>query len=118
MKYLLLYFLTALSLLAVNATSGQSATFSVTVGSGTPPFTYQWLKQADATSPAQPISGATNASLVLANVTPGDTGIYSVVVANLAGAVTSDTATLTVLPVPPGGLSITIGVTTLTEKTP
>lgn len=110
--------LTAVALFATNANQGQSVTLSVTVGGGTPPFTYQWMKQVDTSSPAVPITGATGATLVIPSVASGDTGVYSVVVANLAGATTSDTATLTVLPIPPTGLSVSVQITTQTLPTP
>src|SRR5262249_26058513 len=55
---------------------------------GASPFSYQW--QFRGTN----ISGATNASLQLVNVSAGQAGVYSVVVSNGFGAVTSYTATL------------------------
>jgi 6,7-dimethyl-8-ribityllumazine synthase len=75
---------------------GQTANFNV-VASGTAPLTYQWYYDSSI-----PISGATNATLTLGNVQPGNAGDYSVVVANSAGSATSIVATLTVnIPVPP-----------------
>ncbi|HWN94676.1 MAG TPA: immunoglobulin domain-containing protein, partial [Methylomirabilota bacterium] len=68
-----------------------NATVSFSVGvCGTPPFTYQW--QFNGTN----IADATNATLVLFNVTPASAGLYSVTVSNLAGAVTSAPASLIV----------------------
>jgi hypothetical protein len=76
------------------ATLGQSATFSV-VASGTAPLSYQWKLSGLA------LSGATNAALTLTNVqVTNASGSYSVTVSNVAGAVSSTNATLTVL-VPP-----------------
>ncbi len=71
----------------VNA--GSSLTLSVSV-SGTTPLTYQWRK--DGTN----LSGATNSSVSLGIVSTSDTGAYTVVVSNPAGAVTSSVATLTI----------------------
>lgn len=76
---------------------GGSASFSITA-SGTAPLTYVWRKG------GVPIAGnpsASTATLVLAAVTPGDQGAYSVVISNAAGSVTSDEASLTVTAVPP-----------------
>ncbi len=67
------------SLLAV---AGTSVTFSVNA-SGHPAPAYQWLHT------GTNLTGATNASLVLAGVTASQGGPYTVAVSNLAGAVTS-----------------------------
>ncbi len=75
----------------VTVTQPNSATFSVTA-SGTTPLSYQWRRNGVA------ISGAISSSYVL-NPTSGaaDNGAqYSVVVSNIAGNVTSTSATLTV----------------------
>ena len=69
---------------------GQTATFSVSA-SGTPPLSYQWTF--DTTN----IADATNTLLILPNVQPDQVGTYAVVVSNLANAVLSSNATLTVL---------------------
>src|SRR5437762_7441751 len=71
--------------------AGTSATFSVGAA-GTEPLHYQWQFY------ASDLSDKTNASLVLTNVQTGNAGNYSVVVTNVDGAVTSDVATLTLLP--------------------
>jgi len=68
----------------------QSASFGV-AGAGTPPLNYQW--QFNGTN----ISGATTNPFTLASVQLSDAGIYSVVITNLWGSVTSSPATLTVL---------------------
>jgi hypothetical protein len=73
-------------------TAGQTATFSVTA-SGTAPLSYQWQKN------AAPITGATAASYTTPVTTTADSGeLFRVVVSNLAGSATSNTATLTVNP--------------------
>lgn len=71
------------------ATMGSGATFSV-VASGSAPLAYQWRKNGTT------ISGATGASYTITAVQTSDAGGYSVVVSNAYGAVTSNTATLTV----------------------
>ncbi len=67
------------------------------VADGVPPLIYQWFF--DSTNA---VSGATNSFLVLANAQPSQSGdSYAVVITNRYGAVTSDTATLSIIaPVP------------------
>ena len=69
---------------------GDTATFTVSVA-GTPPFSYQWMKGGVS------IGGATDATLALTDLSASSTGAYSVVVTNLAGAVTSSNAILAVV---------------------
>ena len=57
---------------------------------GQPPFSYQWRLG------GQPIPGETQATLSLAGVRADQAGLYSVVVANALGSVTSVNAALTV----------------------
>ena len=65
---------------------------SFTVGAeGCLPLFYQWQFNSAA------IAGATQSSFNLLSVQPGDTGIYSVIITNAAGSVTSGEATLMVL---------------------
>ena len=68
---------------------GASASFGV-VATGTAPLAYQWKKD------GQNITGASNATLTLANVQTLSGGAYTVAVTNAFGAVTSSAATLTV----------------------
>jgi hypothetical protein len=70
-------------------TAGASVQFSVTA-TGRPAPTYQWYLNGTA------ISGATGSSYSNASVQSTSAGDYTVVVANNAGSVTSDRATLTV----------------------
>jgi hypothetical protein len=72
---------------------GYSRTLAVAAG-GTTPLHYQWSKN------AAPIPGATNASLVLANLVLTNTGNYSVTITNGLGSTNSATVTVTVLPLP------------------
>jgi glucose/arabinose dehydrogenase len=74
---------------AISIPQGQTATFSV-VATANPAPTYQWRKN------AVNISGATAASYSVTNVQPADSGLYSVVVSNTAGSVTSSNAKLTI----------------------
>ncbi|HVY71321.1 MAG TPA: immunoglobulin domain-containing protein, partial [Verrucomicrobiae bacterium] len=74
---------------------GGTATFQVTV-EGAPPFTYQWQFQ------REDLLGATNASLILTNITASQIGNYTVVIRNAAGATTSPAATLQVSDLPHG----------------
>jgi hypothetical protein len=70
---------------------GKTVTFTVTTA-GTPPLSYQWLKN------GTPIEGATGSSLVLTNLQLSDAGNYSVVVSNAYGSITSSNAYLTMNP--------------------
>jgi hypothetical protein len=73
-------------------TAGQPASFSVTA-SGTAPLSYQWQRDGVA------ISGATNSSYALSSTAATDSGAkFIVVVSNSAGSVTSNAATLAVIP--------------------
>lgn len=73
--------------------SFESAQFSV-AATGAAPLFYQWLFN------GSPIAGATNTTLTLANVQPGQAGNYSAVVFNQAGSIVSSAARLTVNRVP------------------
>jgi PKD repeat protein len=69
---------------------GQTATFSVTA-SGSQPLSYQWEKN------GSPIAGATGQNYTTPPVTLADSGsLFRCAVSNVAGTVTSATATLTV----------------------
>src|SRR6266478_2745889 len=75
-------------------TAGQTAFFSV-AATGTAPLAYQWHKNAAA------ISGATSTSYTTPVTTSSDNGaLFTVVVSNTAGSVTSSAATLTVSAAP------------------
>jgi len=77
--------------LSQTTSAGESVTFSVSA-SGTPTPTYQWQRN------GTPIPEATSASYVLSPVTSADNGaVFNVVIANAAGRVTSQEATLTVI---------------------
>ncbi len=71
------------------AVAGSTVTF-ITDASGTSPIFFQWRFN------GTPISGATSNMLVLTNVDINDSGAYSVLVSNIAGADTSVSAALNV----------------------
>ena len=73
--------------------SFENAQFTV-AANGAPPLFYQWLFN------GSPILAATNSTLPLVNVQPGQAGNYSAVVFNQAGSVVSEAARLTVNRVP------------------
>jgi predicted alpha-1,6-mannanase (GH76 family) len=87
---------------------GTVANFSVSAGSGTPPFFYQWALT------GSPIPGATNSALVLASLSTNDSGTYTCIVANNGGSTASPAATLTVLPLPVLVSAWSNGILTLT----
>ena len=76
---------------SVTIAQGQTASFNVSL-SGTPPYTYQWLKNNTA------IPGATHSNYTLYAATFGDGGNYAVTVTNVLGPVTSIPAALIVTP--------------------
>jgi uncharacterized delta-60 repeat protein/M6 family metalloprotease-like protein len=71
---------------ALTATLGGSATFSVTATGWT--LAYQWYRNGAA------LVGATSATLALGNLTAADVGTYSVVVSNSSGSISSSSVTL------------------------
>lgn len=71
--------------------AGLTATFYVSVASGSAPFSFQWYKNGAA------IPGATAASYSLSSVRSTDQGSYRVTVSNAAGSVQSREALLTVV---------------------
>lgn len=91
----------------VTVLAGENALFSVTA-TGTPPLAYHWRFN------GAPLGGPNGDTLSLLNVLPTEAGDYSVIVSNVAGAVTSAVATLTVLVAPeiiadPQDLTVTNG---------
>jgi hypothetical protein len=67
------------------------ATIELTVGvSGSTPMNFQWTKNGAA------IAGATKSTLSLASIRHPDAGAYAVVISNGAGAVTSESVSVTV----------------------
>jgi uncharacterized delta-60 repeat protein len=86
--------------------AGQTASFEVKAES-LPTPTYQWCFN------ASPIPGATSETLLLTSLQSGNAGLYTVVVANSSGSVTSAPALLSMLPTPngPGSLDVTFDPT-------
>src|SRR5207237_199334 len=70
--------------------ANQDVTFTVAARGAAPQF-YQWLFN------SKSITGGTNATLLLTNVSPSQAGQYSAVVYNAFGSATSDGAQLTIL---------------------
>ena len=77
--------------------AGATARFTVD-GSGSTPFSYQWLKDGVPLVDGGKLSGTTTASLVVSNVQAGEMAAYSVVISNSYGSVVSSNALLTVWP--------------------
>ncbi len=92
--------------------AGGSAVFSV-VAAGAEPLRYQWFYNTNT-----PVPGANTATLALSPVQLANAGAYSVIVSNLAGAVSSQPAALRVLVTSSiVGISQNHGVVTLTFTT-
>ena len=83
---------------------GASTSLSV-VATASPAPTYQWRFG------SAPITGATNATLSFSNTQLTSAGDYDVVITNVAGSVTSATATLTVVTMPPSVTTQPVGGT-------
>lgn len=97
---------------ASSVLTGGTATFTVTAR-GTTPFTYQWRKDGNALTDGGNLSGATTATLQVANVSEAELGSYSVVVSNGIGApATSNAATLTIKTVVAGQVAYAGGTYT------
>ena len=75
--------------LGVTVNAGSTVALSATA-TGSPTPNYQWRKDGEA------ISGATSSTLVLPSATSSTAGNYTVVVSNFLGAVTSNSATVSV----------------------
>ncbi len=69
---------------------GGSVTFSVRVGAGTPPFTYQWQQNGTA------LAGQTASTYAIASAATSSAGTYTVVVTNAAGSAVSGGGVLVV----------------------
>ena len=82
--------------------SGCSATFSV-MAEGTEPLVYQWSRN------GVNIANSNSSTLTINNITAAQAGNYSVVITNLCGTVTSNTASLSITSLPTA--NITYGAT-------
>jgi hypothetical protein len=71
-----------------NVAAGSTVAFGV--GATGTTLNYQWRRN------GAPLPGATNPTLIVTNAAPSHAGVYTVVVTNTAGSVTSDPVTLTV----------------------
>jgi hypothetical protein len=74
--------------------AGATASFSVSA-SGTGPLSFQWQEK------GSDLPGATATSWSITDAQPANSGEYTVVVSNMVGSVTSQVATLVVVPGPP-----------------
>jgi uncharacterized repeat protein (TIGR03803 family) len=79
---------------------GARAVLSVAVA-GNGPLTYQWRKNGVNLADGPGLSGSQQRVLTLSNVSPGAAGAYTVLVANSAGSVLSQPASLGVIESPP-----------------
>jgi len=85
-----------------SVTTGQTATFSVTA-TGSEPLSYQWQRN------SAPISGATDSSYTTAAASSADDGaLFTVIVSNPVGSISSHPARLGVSTASGGGVAPTI----------
>jgi len=75
---------------SITAVKGAEVTFDAAAG-GTPPLSYQWRWN------GTNLPGASDLSLLLANVMRSDAGNYSLAISNAVGVATSSNAVLRVL---------------------
>ena len=80
-----------ISMQPTNATAAANGSVTLSVGASGGGLTYQWLLN------GTNIAGATGATLTLTNLNASQAGVYSVIVSNAAGMVTSSSATLSLL---------------------
>ncbi|MGD0262730.1 MAG: immunoglobulin domain-containing protein [Verrucomicrobiota bacterium] len=83
--------------------TGQTATFGVTA-IGSLPLSYQWQKNGVSLSDGGSLSGAATSTLTVSNAAPANAGVYSVIVSNSYGPVTSAGAALAVSSLGPANL--------------
>jgi hypothetical protein len=90
--------------------TGQQMAFSATA-EGTPPLTWQWLKNGVA------IAGATNASYTVASAATTDSGTYRARATNSAGSAESNALTINVVVpvIAPKNVVASVVVTTPTQ---
>jgi uncharacterized repeat protein (TIGR03803 family) len=84
--------------LSLTRVAGTTATFSVNA-LGDQPLSYQWQKNGTNLTDSGNISGSSTSTLTLVFLALADDGDYSVIVSNSIHTVSSDKATLTVVPV-------------------
>ncbi len=94
-------------------TANQNATFTLLAG-GSATLGYQWYFNTNT-----PVANATNSVLTLTNVQSANAGVYTVIITNLAGTVTSTNVTLAVSVVAPSqpqlsGVTLSNGTFSLT----
>src|SRR5581483_11579497 len=104
------------------ACAGATVSFSVGV-TGDTPYTYQWRKGGNPLTDVGTISGSATATLTITGIVAGDVASYDVVVTNACGTVTSNAATLTLIPPPgiamqPVSQSVCTGSTAIFSVTP
>lgn len=75
---------------------GATATFSASVVGGLPLF-YRWRLNGTNVIDGGDFSGAATTILTISNISPADTGIYTLFVTNIAGTTTSSNALLSIM---------------------
>lgn len=73
-------------------------TVTVSLSAGSSPFTYRWLKDGVEVPDSTTYTADSTGTLTIPEPTVADSGSYTVEIVNYAGSVTSDAATVTVVP--------------------
>ena len=84
---------------------GAPANFTV-VAVGTHPFSYAWQLNGTNLTENSNISGSGTASLTIGNATAPNAGVYTVIVSNALGTITSSGAALNLIPVTAPGVTL------------
>jgi hypothetical protein len=86
----------AITVPPANQIGAQGSSVSLTVtATGTDPLSYQWLKHGGALADGGTVSGAQTRTLTLTGISTNDVDLYSVIVSNPFGSVTSASASVT-----------------------
>ncbi len=88
--------------MSMQVNAGSTATLAAELALGTPPLTFQWRRDGVPVSDGPDIAGSQTPELAFGQLSPGDIGIYDLLVTNAFGSTTSRPVVVSVVPPPPG----------------